>query len=92
MKSIPLARRKSVSLVWPAALLAPVVAAGLWWRFGPGSLPELAAVAVLALVAVLGVGWLARSRADRRWKAAMNTYAEREIARARPRKVSRAAL
>ena len=90
MKSNTLARRWWVSLVWPAALRAPVVAAGLWWRFGHGSLPEVAGVAGLALAAVLGAAWLLRARAARRWRAAMNTYAEREIARARPRKVSRA--
>lgn len=87
-----LARRNTVSWVWPAALLAPAGAGGLWWGLVGGDVPGLLAVSALALLVVLAVAGLLRVRAARRWRAAMNAYAEREIARAPRRRASRAAV
>src|SRR5262249_52917380 len=49
-------------------------------------------VAVLALAALVGSGWhLSGTRADRRWRAALDRYAERELAkRTYPRRDSHA--
>jgi hypothetical protein len=43
----------------------------------------LVAAAVVALIAVVQVVWLYRARSTRRWRAALEVYAEREIARDR---------
>jgi hypothetical protein len=45
--------------------------------------PSAAAVALIALLQVL---WLYRARTTRRWRAALDAYAAREIARDRRRK------
>jgi hypothetical protein len=84
--------RKRVALIglttsYVAAMLAAAVFGGLClppandrdWR-APSPATTLAAIAVL------GVAWLSRARAVRRLKRAMDTFAEREIARARRRK------
>jgi hypothetical protein len=39
--------------------------------------------AILVLIALLGFVWLYRARSARRWKAALDAYAERGIARDR---------
>jgi hypothetical protein len=46
----------------------------------------LVAAAVVALTALLPFLWLYRARSARRWKAALDAHAEREIARDRRRK------
>ena len=51
----------------------------------------LLAIVAVALLAVLGVVWLVRARAARRWRAAINAYAERELARPRRGKLPRTA-
>jgi len=84
-------RRKIASLIWLAALLGSGGAAGLWLEFAQGWVQALLAAALLALTAILGVVWLAHDRAARRMNA-LDRYAEREIARARRRKVSHAAV
>jgi hypothetical protein len=41
----------------------------------------LLSIAAAALIALLGFIWRGRVRATRRWKAALDGYAEREIIR-----------
>jgi hypothetical protein len=74
-------RRTPTSLVWPAALLGAV---GLWfWLAHGGSVAVLPGAAALVLAAILGIVWLSRARAARRFNAAVDAYAEREIDRER---------
>jgi len=73
---------KSASWAGPAALLAVAGAAGLWlWQTQGAYVP----LGLLALTAVLGAVWLYRVRAARRLFAALDAYAEKEVARARRR-------
>jgi hypothetical protein len=81
MKDTTLARRNGFSLAWLAVVVAPAVAAGLWWALVRGNVPGLLAVSALALLVALGAVWWLRARAARRWNAAMNVYADRELAR-----------
>jgi hypothetical protein len=82
--------RLVVSLIWLAALLVGGGAAGLWLGLSHDGVQRLLAAAVLALTAVLAAVWLVRARAARRFNAAVEAYAERELARRK--KVARAAL
>jgi hypothetical protein len=79
-----------LSLVWPALSCAGAVLAvgwlGLLWWQPAASWQALLAAFVLALAAILGSAWLFRARARRRLRAAVDAYAEREIARTRVRK------
>jgi hypothetical protein len=81
--------RKVASLVWPAVLLVAGVAAGLWLALGQCGAQVVPAVVVLAVSALLGVVWLVRYRATRRLHAALDAYAEMDLARARRRKALR---
>jgi hypothetical protein len=78
-------------IAWLAGFCAVVVlgagiAGELWLRPAAGGVwPALLPAAFLALTAVLGIVWLTRVRAARRWNAAVDAYAEREIARAQRR-------
>jgi hypothetical protein len=76
----------SSSAFWTAALLFAGLLGGLW--VGQADDPTWQAVplvAVLGLTAVAGVTWQrSRARARRRWDAALDAYAEREI-RQQPR-------
>ena len=90
MKNNWTSRRYPFSLIAPVAagaaavLAAAVLLGGLWLRPADGSAwPALLTAAALAAAAVLGVVWLSRARAARRFHAALNAYAEREIARNR---------
>jgi hypothetical protein len=77
------ARRKSRSLARPAVLLGAAVVVALWLWLGPGIGPSGrlgAAVGASTLAAV--IVWFFRARAARRRNAALDVYAEREIARA----------
>jgi signal transduction histidine kinase len=70
------------------ATVVPLAAIGGPW-FRPvegGDWQALLATAVVALIALLGIVWLSRARATRRWKAILDAYAAREIARDRRRK------
>jgi hypothetical protein len=79
-------RGKSLSLVWPVALLA----LGLWcWLAAATSAPALMAAVGFTGTGLLGMGWWSRARASRRLRAALDVYAEQEIARTRPRKMPR---
>jgi hypothetical protein len=56
----------------------------LWLAHGDGVRALLGAVA-LVLTPILGAVWLSRARAARRFNAAMDAFAEREIDRERRR-------
>jgi hypothetical protein len=76
-------RPKPASRAWPVGLLAAAGAAGLWLWQTPGTdVPVWPAVGLLAPTAALGVVWLSRIRAARRLFAALDAYAEKEVARA----------
>jgi hypothetical protein len=62
------------------AALSTGVLIGLGFRPapGPGWREELSLAAV-ALAVLLGVAWWSRARAARRWRAALDAYAQREI-------------
>jgi hypothetical protein len=83
--------RVALPLVWPAVVLAALAVALLVW-VAPGAGPRaVPAVAAFAGVVLLGSVLQRRARAARRWSAAVNAYAEREIARARRLAVRRRA-
>jgi hypothetical protein len=88
-------RRNLMPLVWQAArfvaLALAAVGLGVFWlRSADGrAWPAFAAAAGFALTGVVATVWLARARAARRWSAAVNAYAEREIARELGRKARR---
>src|SRR5262245_54863456 len=67
-----------------AATLGTGVFSGIWlrpdWR-------ETWSVAAVAVVTLAGGVWWARVRAARRWQAALDVYAERQIAQERRRKM-----
>jgi hypothetical protein len=74
----------------PAAVFGVGIVGGLWFRPMAGQVwPALLAAAVLALPVVLWIVSQSRSRAARRLQDVLNTYAEREIARARSGKASK---
>lgn len=86
-------------LTWPAWLVAFVVAAVItggtplvfWWQATDGlTWWSLLVGALLGLTAGLGIIWFARVRVARRWNAAVDAYAEREIARSVDRQQERA--
>jgi len=82
--------RKAGSLLGPVALLSSSAATGLWLTFARDGGQMLLSAALLALTASLGTVWLVRARAVRRLNAAVEAYAERELARAQRRRVARA--
>jgi hypothetical protein len=88
MRNYQTDRRKPTSLLGLAVCSAAVVlgaagVGGLWFGLAAGrGWPVLLAGAVLAGAVV----WLSRARAARRWQAALDAYAKREIIRARRRK------
>jgi hypothetical protein len=95
MKNNPTGRLSAGGIAWLAGCCAVVVlgagvAGELWLRPSAGSVwPALLPAAFLAVAAVLGIVWLTRVRAARRWNAAVDAYADREIARARRRQASK---
>src|SRR5262249_4226384 len=68
---------------WAAALLIAASIGGLWFLLAEASLGEFFLLAApLALIAVVGIlRQHARSRVARRFRAALDAYAEREIGR-----------
>jgi hypothetical protein len=59
-------------------------AAGLWFWLAHGdSAVVLLGAAALVLTAIFGLVWLSGARATRRFSAAVDAYAEREIERER---------
>jgi hypothetical protein len=89
MTNNSIVRRKVVSLIWPVAFLGSGGGAGLWLGFAQDQV--LLATLVLTLTALLAIVWLSRIRAAQRWNAAVEAYAERELAREQRRKLRRAA-
>ncbi len=76
--------RSATSLTWISsiALVGIGLAGGLWFGRAPSlRAPVLLADAISALAVILGLVWLFRARAARRWQTALDGYAEREIAR-----------
>jgi hypothetical protein len=71
--------RALTSLAWSGAALGVLGAVGLALWLAAGAAPAGVAVGSLGLGAV----WLSRARAARRRNAALDAYAEREIAWAR---------
>jgi hypothetical protein len=66
---------------WTGLVMLPV--AGLWlWQTQGGYMALGLVVGLLALSAVFGGVWLYRSRAAHRHFAALDAYAEKELARA----------
>jgi hypothetical protein len=77
-------RWRPAALVWIVALLGAV---RLWfWLTNGNDVPGLLAAAALLLTAALGAVGLARALAVRRFNAALDAFAEREIDRERQRK------
>src|SRR5262249_11404134 len=86
MKSNKGTRPGLAAWIGPVALLAASGAAGLWlWLTQAEYVPLGPAVVLLALAAVFGVVWLYRVRAESRFFAALDAYAEKELARAERR-------
>jgi hypothetical protein len=82
---------RRTSLLWPAAFLGAV--AGLWcWLAQGDRLQVFLACAGLVLAVVLGSVWAFRARAAGRLQAALDAFAEREIAQAHPNGSSRGQL
>lgn len=74
---------------WATALFVAGTAVALWaWLAEFNRVQLLLAAAALVPAAILGVVWQSRARAARRWRNALDTYAEREIARNVRRSVS----
>jgi hypothetical protein len=74
---------------WAGLVMLPV--AGLWlWQTQGGYMPLGLVVGLLTLSAAFGAVWLYRLRAAHRHVAALDAYAEKELARAerRPRMAS----
>jgi len=69
------------SAVFPAARLFDFGLLGGLWIVSPDDSPwrTVSVSAALALAVLVGItGYLSRARADRRWKAALDAYAEQE--------------
>ena len=94
MQNTRIGRRTPWSLLvgWSAAFLAAAGAVGLWLWLARGDGPALLAAEALAIAVPLLAVWWWRGRAARRWRAAVNAYADREVARARPLAARRQAL
>ena len=70
-----------------ANVLSFGVSIGPWFRPADGrGWHVLLAAGAVALLALFQVVWSYRARSTRRWKAALDAYAAREIARDRSRK------
>ena len=89
MNSNQSARPKWIYWAGPVTLLTAAGAAGLWlWQTHGEYAPLGWAVGLLALPVALGVVLLSRVRAARRFSAALEAYAEQELARAERRPVT----
>jgi hypothetical protein len=73
-------KRTSTTLLWPTAFVG---SAGLWYWLAPGGgLDAPLGAATLVAAALLASYWLRCARATRRFHAAMDAFANREIERA----------
>ncbi len=82
------ARSRGMSLVWStvfraARLLILGLFGWLWFASTAGSAwRAVSLAAILALAALAGITWyLSRARAERRWRAALDAYANQEQAK-----------
>ena len=82
------ARSRGMALVWSAVFrTARLLIFGLigWlWFVSADDSPwnAVSLAAVLALAALVGITWyLSRARADRRWRAALDRYAQQQQAK-----------
>ena len=89
MKNIHGGRR---GLVWPGFLILSAAATGLWLEFTADRIQIWIASSLLAGAAVLTALWLVEERSFRRLRAAVEAFADREIAQSERRKPSRAAV
>jgi hypothetical protein len=81
MKNSRISGRTPTPLIWPVTLLGAV---GLWlWLGHSDGVAGLLGVAALVLTVIIGIVLLSRARAARRFNAAVDTYAQREIDRER---------
>jgi hypothetical protein len=74
---------------WLALVALPAAGAMWLWQAGGAFAAPWSAVGLLALTAALALAWLGRARAARRHFAALDVYAERELARARRQRRAR---
>ena len=88
MKTNETARSRRSSLAWSAVfravrLLIFGLIGWLWFVSAADSAwKAISLVAVLALAALVGITWyLSRARFERRWRAALDAYAEKEQAK-----------
>jgi hypothetical protein len=88
MKTIEAARSRGMSLVWSAVfravrLLIFGLIGWLWFVSSDQLIGTAVSLgAVVGLAALVGITWyLSRSRAERRWRAALDVYAEKEQAK-----------
>jgi hypothetical protein len=79
-------------LVWLGFLIASAAATGLWLEFTGDRVQIWIASSLLAGAAFLTGVWLVQERSFRRLRAAVEAYADREIAQSQRRKASRAAV
>jgi hypothetical protein len=87
MKSNEIAYPKWTSWTVSVALaIAGAAGVGLWMTQG-ASLPLRSVGSLVALTAALSMVWLYRVRAARRLSAALDAYAERELDRAKRRRL-----
>jgi hypothetical protein len=71
-----------VSWAGPVAVLAAAAVAAAWlWQTHGAYVSFRPAVGLVMLMATLGVFWLSRVRAAYRFFAALDTYADQELAR-----------
>ena len=88
MQTNAAAHQWQISLAWSAVLRSAglsIFGLVVWrWLFSADGPPlrVVSLVAVQALAALVGVAWyLPRARIERRWRAALDLYAEQEQAR-----------
>jgi hypothetical protein len=88
MKTNETARYGRMSLAWSAVfravrLLIFGFIGWLWFVAAADSASKaISLAAVLALAALVGITWyLSRARAERRWRTALDAYAEQELAK-----------
>ena len=88
MKTTAIAHTRRTSLAWSAVSRAARLSifgfVGWFWFLSAdhSAWKAVPLVAVLALAALVGITWYAsRARTDRRWRAALNRYAKRELAK-----------
>jgi hypothetical protein len=67
---------------WSGYLVLAVGAlAGAWLWQAPDDPVQVLAALTLALAAVVGIFWHSRAQHARRWRTALDAYAERSLAR-----------